>query len=87
MGPRELFIGAVAVILAHEMHHLRQGPAPLGHGDRRQALQEGRLAQLAWACDDPVDDRVVRARDYEARADEHAAKLLSNIPSRPQPPD
>jgi hypothetical protein len=85
-GTNELFEGAAAFLLAHEMGHLALGldPALEGWVARPRGLA-GADRDRFWACPNLVGSNVDGTRQQEAQADAYAAKLLASIP-HPSPP-
>lgn len=80
-GTNEIFDGAVAFLVAHEMGHLAAGVAPASTGriSIPQGLR-GRDRDRFWACSSLVGDAVNSRRREEAQADAFAAELLGSIP-------
>ena len=85
-GTNELFDGAAALLLAHEMGHLALGldPALEAWVARPRGLQ-GRDRDRFWACQDLVGGNIEKTREQETAADLYAARLLAKIP-HPSPP-
>ena len=85
-GTNELFEGASALLLAHEMGHLALGldPALEAWVSRPPGLQ-GPDRDRFRACQDLVGANIEQTRRQEAAADLYAARLLAKIP-HPSPP-
>lgn len=85
-GTNELFDGAAALLLAHEMGHLALGldPALEAWASRPRGLQ-GPDRDRFWACQDLVAPNIEQTRRQETAADLYAAKLLAKIPHRSPP--
>ena len=85
-GTNELFQGAAALLLAHEMGHLALSLDPaLEAWVRRPRGLAGPDRDRFWACPDLVDAKIQETRRQEAAADLYAARLLAKIPtSSPQ---
>jgi hypothetical protein len=80
-GTNNLFDGAVAFLVAHEMGHIVAGLDPTLEGafSMPRGLQ-GRDRDRFWACSNLVGERVAGERRQEAEADQYAADLLGQIP-------
>lgn len=81
VGTNELFEGAVAFLVAHEMGHVAAGLESTPAGPLR--LPRGLKAQdrdRSWACASLVGNEVNDRRAEEAEADAFAADLLGKIP-------
>jgi hypothetical protein len=85
-GTNELFEGAAALLLAHEMGHLALGLDPTLEAwvSRPRGLQ-GPDRDRFWGCQQLVSANIEQTRRQEAAADLYAAKLLAKIP-HPSPP-
>ena len=85
-GTNELFDGAVAFLIAHEMAHVLAGLDSALEGPvRRPPGLQGRDADRFWACSNLVGEKITGTRQQEADADQYAALLLATIP-HPSPP-
>lgn len=80
-GTNELFQGAIAFLIAHEMGHVVAGldPAASGSGRPPPGLG-GPNSDRLWACATLVGEDVNARRAQEAEADSFAAALLVRIP-------
>ena len=85
-GTNELFDGAAAFLIAHEMGHVLAGLDPSLEGPvRRPPGLQGRDADRFWACSNLVGEKITGTRRQEADADQYAALLLATLP-HPSPP-
>jgi hypothetical protein len=85
-GTNELFDGAAAFLIAHEMAHVLAGLNSALEGPvRRPSGLQGRDADRFWACANLVGEKITGTRRQEAEADQFAALLLATIP-HPSPP-
>jgi hypothetical protein len=80
-GTNDMFDGAVAFLIAHEMGHIAAGfdPAldlPFNMPQGLRGLDRDRF----WACTNLVGARVAGSRRREAEADQYAMELLGQIP-------
>ena len=73
-GTNELFDGAAAFLIAHEMAHVLAGLDSALEGPvRRPPGLQGRDADRFWACSNLVGEKITGTRQQEADADQYAA--------------
>jgi hypothetical protein len=85
-GGNELFDGAVAFLIAHEMGHVVLGldPALERHVSLPRGLT-GRDRDRIWACTTMLGDVIAGRRQQEAEADAYAIGLLGRITTQTPP--